>query len=262
MPNPGLSAAQICELAQEIAKCQGYTLQAGQFLNSVLADLAQTYDFDQCRGTFNFSFTGVSGPYSLPADWLRSDLNDTYYTISSVPYPMMGYTQQEYDWLVQTAGLNGFPQIYMVNLAPQGNDPAGVATMYVWPPPSGGYPVTTRYHKQMPDYTSPENSATVPWFPNQQYLITRLAGELCKITDDLRWQQFLSDKEDSGGAGDILRKYLKLANENSSVSRRVTLARQRFHRSWNALRNTKTIGWAVALLAGNLWQALEGLPWK
>lgn len=243
MPNPGLTAAQICELAQQMAKCVGYTVQAGYLLNQILADLAQQYDFDQARGTHTFNFTGVSGPYTLPSDWLRADLNDVFYTISSVPYPMIGYTRQQYDWLVQTAGLNGFPQIYMVDLSPQGNDPADAPKMYVWPPPSGGFPVTARYHKQMPDYTTPENSNSVPWFPNQQYLIQALAGNLMKITDDDRWKVFLSDAEDSGGSGDILRKYLKLANEKSATSITVKLARQRFRRSWNTLKNTKTIGW-------------------
>ena len=46
-----LQAQQIVALATQIAKVPGYTLQAGQMLNMILADLAETYDLEVARKT-------------------------------------------------------------------------------------------------------------------------------------------------------------------------------------------------------------------
>jgi hypothetical protein len=244
-----LTAAQIITLSLQIAKAPGYTAQAGQLLNVVLSDLAQTYDLDAATAIFNFSFVvdngsgNGSGPYNLPADFLRCNPDDVFYTIQGVPFPMINKSTQEYDWLVQQPGIASYPLYYATDLKGQGQNPATPAQMFVWPPASGAYPVTVRYFRQMPDYATPEGSTAIPWFQNQNYLITRLAGELMKITDDTRWNEFLSDKEDSDGAGDILRKYLKLQGDSSARPKTVRLARQRFGRNFNLLPNTKTIGW-------------------
>ena len=59
-----LTAAQIVTLATQVAKCPSYTSQAGQFLNAILQDLAQTYDFETVVKTYSFNFvlSTVSGP--------------------------------------------------------------------------------------------------------------------------------------------------------------------------------------------------------
>ena len=73
-----LTAAQIVARACEIAKVPGYTQQAGQYLNMVLSDLCQDYDFQVARRTYYFNMNpGLvaqvgssvfgSGPYNLPA---------------------------------------------------------------------------------------------------------------------------------------------------------------------------------------------------
>lgn len=58
----GLQAQQIVKLATQIAKCPGYTSQAGIYLNNCLQTLAQDYDFDVIRKTVNFNFdTSATG---------------------------------------------------------------------------------------------------------------------------------------------------------------------------------------------------------
>ena len=77
--------------------------------------------------------------------------------------------------------------------------------MLFWMPPSGAYHVTLRYYSQMSDIAnSCRPASTVPWFPDQNYLITRVAGQLMQDADDERWKAYLSDTKE-GGAGWILR---------------------------------------------------------
>lgn len=243
-----LTAAQICTLATQTAKCPGFTSQAGQLLNYILQELAQDYDFDVIRksASFNLSTSASgngyaigSGPNLMPADFLRAHRNGSFYTISGVPYPMIGCTQEEFDKFVQQAGLNSYPYMFYVDVS---TSPAG---MYVWPPTSGAYPATVRYNPQMPDITTPETSSTVPWFPNQNYLVTRLAGELMKIVNDDRVGQFLGDDDNAAplGAGTILRKYLRMKDDPETAVKTVTLDRRRFGSATDRLKNTKQIGW-------------------
>jgi hypothetical protein len=180
-----------------------------------------------------------AGPYALPTDYLRSSKDDVFYTILGVPYSLVAVEQSEYDALVQTPGTASYPYCYMVTFENQ--DTLGYPQMYVWPPSSGSYPLTVNYQAQPPDITTPETSPATPWFPDQNYLITRLAGELMKVTDDDRSSKFLGDGPD--GAQGILRRYLKLKEEGETVQKRVTLDRRFFGNGGGRLSNTKTIGW-------------------
>jgi hypothetical protein len=237
-----LTAQTICDLARQIAKCPGYTTQSGNFLNMILEELAQSFDFESIKGTFNFNLaSGSNGPYALPADWYRGIDKSIFYTISGVPYPMVNIEEDEFDNLVTTAGLNGFPIYYMTDMSQT------PPTMSVWPPASGAYPVTARYFKASPTITTPETSSSVPWFPSSSYLLTRLAGELMKITNDDRVMAFLGnadeDKDTSGSATDILRKYMKMEGDRGGKVHTVQLDRRLFGFSWDRLPNTKQIGW-------------------
>ena len=234
-----LQAQQIVALATQIAGVPGYTSQAGQLLNMILSDLCQTYDFDLARGvtTVTLGTSVGSGPYSLPADYLRAEYDDVFFTLYGVKYPLTNIDLSEFDLLVQQAGMYSYPSMYATDLSSQNATPV----MYVWPPSSGAYPLTIRDRRQMPDITTPESSTTVPWFPNQDYLVTRLAGELMKIADDERAGSFL-------GAGDIgaqgiLDRYLKLKDDSSVRADVVRLDRRRFGSSWNKVPNTKQVGW-------------------
>lgn len=239
-----LTAAQICTLAAQIAKCPGFTSQAGQFMNAVLQDLAQTYDFDINLTTTNFNFDTSasgrgyaigSGPNVMPSGFLRVALNEAFYTISGVPYVMIGQKQADFDRLVQQAGLNSYPYAFFVDMS---TTPPG---LYIWPPAAGAYATTVRYYAQPTDITTPESSSTVPWFANQNYLITRIAGELMRITNDDRLQAYLGDGPT--GAEGILRKYLMLKDDAETAVNTVTLDRRRWGSATDRLKNTKTIGW-------------------
>ena len=254
----GLTAQQICQRACEIAKVPGFTAQAGQYLNMVLSDLCQTYDFDTTKKTFQFNFNAAqinsNGQFyqNLPADYLRGIKNESFYIISGVPYPMIPVDLEEFDMLVEQAGLANFPVFYATDMSLSGvvNSPTGtggnaVPVLLAWQVPSGAYPVTVRYFSQMPDIATPETSATVPWFPNQTYLITEVTGRLMQLSDDERTDAMLSDDADRHpqGAGVILRKYLQMKDDKGTRVKTVQLDRRRFGTSFDRLRNTKTIGW-------------------
>lgn len=248
------TAAQICSLARQIAKCPKYLTQSGQLLNVILEELAQDYDFEVSRktATGNFVTTSVSGPGNqyiagcgpnpLPADFLRAERNEIIWYLQGVRYVLINFDQAQFDMQVQTAGFTSYPVNYYVDMA---DTPASVPNFYVWPPASGQYPWTCRYFPQKSDITTPETSATAPWFPNQMYLITRLAGELMRITNDDRAAAFLGDSEENGviGAGAILRKYLRMKDNPEDRVDTVKLDRRRFGKSFYNLPNTKLVGW-------------------
>jgi hypothetical protein len=234
---PGLTAQQICSLARQTAKVPGWTTQSGQLLNMILADLCQTYDFDLCMTTAAFNFTGQPGPYSLPSDFLRFRKGQGVFTIDGVPYNMIPMDIQQYDLLVLTAGMNSYPTMYAVDMA------TSPPSAYFWPPPSGAYPFTGRYQRQMPEITTPESSSTVPWFPNQDYLLRRLSGELMNIADDNRAADYLGDDPKGFGAQALLREYLKMKDNPEGRVNTVQLDRQLFGSKFMSLPNTKRIGW-------------------
>jgi hypothetical protein len=89
----------------------------------------------------------------------------------------------------------------------------------------------------MPDITTPETSSSVPWFPNTKYLITALACELMKLTNDDRYLAYKAD------ADDILMRYLKMKDDPEGRAKRVQLDRRFFGNRFNRLPNTKLIGW-------------------
>lgn len=247
-----LTAAQIVTLACQTAKAPAYTSQAGQLLNAILGDLCDTYDFEITVKTHTFTFyTGPSlgqyiagsGPNDMPSDYLRSKNNEAIFYIQGVRYVMINLSQAEFDQLTLTAGFNSYPTNFYVDIAP--TTVGGVPQLYVWPPASGAYTVTLRYYPRMADIATPETSTTVPWFPNQNYLITRLSGELMKITNDDRKDTFLGDSP-AGSVG-ILRAYLKLKDDPEGRVNTVQLDRRLFGPGFRKLPNTKLVGWTVLL---------------
>ena len=244
-----LQAQQIVSLACQIAKCPGYTTQAGQFLNNRLQSLAQDYDFDVIRKTYNFNFntsaTGLGyaagcGPNPMPSDFLRAHKKGALYMISQVPYTMVGVKQSEFDQFVQQAGNASYPSMFYVDVSPLGS--GGVANLYVWAPASGAYPATVRYNPIMPDIVTPASSTDVPWFPNSQYLIDAVASDLMGITNDDRREPGRSFSPQA--VEETLRLYLKMKDDPETAVKRVGLDPRRFgNQNWNRLPNTKRIGW-------------------
>lgn len=249
-----LSASQIVSLAVQDSAAPGYTQYAGQLLNVILQELAQTYDLDCARGTqvLNFNpgqlttatYPNVQpggGPYQMNADFLRMvDDKDCMWFLQGVPYPMVPCDLSEYDNEVQQAGIQSYPYVFATDTSTAPPNGPG-ANLLVWPPASGAYQVMFRYRRQMPDIQNPETSSTVPWFPNSQYLRTRLAGELMKLTDDTRWESFLG--ESPSGAQGILGRFLKMEGDKNDRSQGVKLDRRFFRRNFYNLKSTKTVGW-------------------
>ena len=252
-----LTAAQICAKAAGIARVPGFTAQAGDYLNVVLAELAQNYDFSSLKQTYNFNFNTSQINYlgqafqNFPAGYLRGIEKESFYLISGQPYPMIPVDQMEFDQLVQQAGVSGFPVFYTVDMSLTGTSNSlavgvpgalNVPVAVFWPVPSGGYPVTIRYYSQPADIATPASSSQVPWFPNQNYLITRVAGQLMMDADDDRWKSYLSDDQE-GGSGYLLRHYLQMQGDKSDRSQTVKLDRRRFGASYERLKVTKLLGW-------------------
>jgi hypothetical protein len=239
-----LTAAQIVTLACQIAKCPGYTSQAGQFLNTILQELCQDYDLDLAKTTYTLTFNsgGYSGagPYPLPSDFLRPKFDTvTYTTGDGVPFKMKQIDDAKFvEFLRSPAVSSGYPEWFRIN-----NDVAP-KTIEVYPPAAGSYVVLIPYQRQMPDISTPESSNTVPWFINQTWLVTRLAGELMKITGDQRLASFLGDDDNAypQGAGTILRRYLKMKDSDTGFAKTVNLD-PRFFKTGRRVKNTKLQGW-------------------
>lgn len=246
-----LSAQQICDLARQRAKCRGFETQSGEYLNVILAELCQNYDFTASQGSFNFNLTPASvpignlnaqlasGPFQLPADYLRAKEGDIYYYpigLGNYPLPLIPIDINEFDGLVQTAGFANFPVYFVTDMSQNPH------VAYVWPPASGAYPAFLRYYRQMPDIVTPETSAVEPWFPNQQYLIEELAGRLMQLTDDARAEATLGDINGNTGSRAILRRYLKMQGDKTDRSQSVKLDRRRFGKQYSALPRSKYLG--------------------
>jgi hypothetical protein len=245
-----LNAQQIVAQACEIAKVPNYTTQAGQKLNLILQELCQTYNVSAARKTTVITLstgTGVgtlgqgSGPYLLPDDYLRLAKNEAIYRIDGVPYSMINIDLQAFDNLVQQAGISNYPEMFATDTSDDAVTTWGSKVMYVWPPSGGVYQPQLRYWSLMPEIDTPELSTVVPWFPNTNYLITRLAGELMKTADDARTDTYLGDT--AAGAQGILNRYLKLHGDDESRVKTVELDRRRFGKSFSRLPQTKTLGW-------------------
>ena len=258
-----LQAQAIVSLATQMAKVAGYTAQAGQLLNMVLFELCETYDFELARATTTFNFNGTTGPYNLPANFLRCLPDDFYYVYQpGYPYFPVWADRAEYDRFIQVPQIASMPSRYMIDMAQVvvpanatgttpglAPNPDGVPQLWVWPPPSGSWPCNMTYYQSMPDIATPETSSVVPWFPCQDYLITRLAGELMKISDDDRAGAFLGDGDGKDGrtrgAQNILRSYLEMKDDKDETIQSVKLDRRHFGVFQGNLREDKVVTWGA-----------------
>jgi len=91
-----------------------------------------------------------------------------------------------------------------------------------YPPPVTSLTVTVNYFPLMPDIVTPETNTDVCWFPNQEYLILRVAAMLMRETDDERLPMFEAQAEK------VLMKFLDLADDKEGYSRTIKLSRERF----------------------------------
>lgn len=205
-----LTAQQIVTQACQIAKCPGFTSQAGQALNYILAELATNHDFWIIRKTTTINITGSSPSYSLPTDYFRA--KEVFYTVNGVPFFLNQISLEDYDSAIQNTGGASYPFSYAT-------DPNS-ALIYFFPNPVISAAVTLRYQSLPADIATPQSSSTVPWFPYSRYLVHAVATELMKITDDSRYAKFVKDGED------MLAAYKKMDNDDLGYATQVKLDRR------------------------------------
>ena len=248
-----LTAQQLVFNACAVAKGPGYVIQAGQWLNMILGDLCQTFDFEIAAKTdYGFFNPGQSaqvgnsiygsGPYNLPADFLRvKDDKSFIWTLLGVVYVPIPVDLSEFDMLVQQADIQSYPYLYATDVSlgdatQQGQVNVG-GGFYVYSPPSGNYSWQMRYFAQMPDIATPETSNAIPWFPNQGYLHTKMSAYVMGETGDPRADAWHANAEA------MLGSYLKLKDNKTNRAQMVKLDRRQFGNTFSRLRNTKVIGW-------------------
>jgi hypothetical protein len=196
------TSAQIVSLSLQIAKVPGYTSLAGQLFNMILEELWQVYDFAFSRQKTYIDLTqnmptdsyGQPFGYALPATHERT--LEVYYVVNGAPRMVTQLPIEQYDSLFQSNSGSSYAEFFCVDVSQTPH------TMLIYPMPPLATGVYVRYLPQQQAITTPETSTTVPWFPNQIYLITRLSAELMMITDDTRRNKFLDD------AAGLLNKFL------------------------------------------------------
>ena len=224
-----LTAAQIVTKACGLAKAPGFTSQGGQDLNLTLNDLVLHRDLKINRKETTIAVTAASnGPFTLATDYLRT--YDLFYTINNMPYFLFPMSQEQFDALFKDPSVANYPMWYATDLTNQATQAA--CTIRIWPQSTTALTLTHRYMINRADISSPESSSTVPWFPDQDYLIHATATRLMKLTDDGRYDKFVVDGEN------MLRTHLIMEGDEQQVVKEVRLDPQRF-RINRGIKNTK-----------------------
>ena len=239
-----LTVEQLIALACQDANCPAYLTQGGQKLNLILQELAQDYNFSTAQGWISGNFgTGVggvvnsanvvsgSGPFQLPADFLRFDFHDFFWQNGGINYFPTPLDIDEFDALVQQAGFSSYPTAYSVDMS---TSPAG---LYIWPAASAAYPYFGRYHRQQADIANPSTSSLVPWFPSQLFLLRRLTAEMMITTGDTRAGSML------GAADEALKQYIEKEDNRDTRAVTAKLDPRNFGPNWQRLPGTKQVPW-------------------
>ncbi len=231
------TAAQIVTLACQICNSPGRTAQAGQLLNMILANYAQTEDLDIIRLTTSLTI----GPqatipyfYALPSNYLR--FYDVFYQVNGEPFYLSEIPLSDLDQLYTGEGVDNFPNTFATDMSQTPQPTAGTSpSMAFYPPPATPLVVTVRYRPQTSDIATPETSSTVPWFANQLILLKELCMQLGDVVGDdrsPRWEQEVEKK---------MRKYLIMDDDKGGYSQTVKLDRRQFRNAGN-LPPSKKLG--------------------
>lgn len=224
-----ITSAQIVARACAIAKCPGFTQQGGQYLNLSLQDLVLHRDLKMNRVQETIAIQiGSNGPFSLPVDYLRT--YDLFYTVNNFPYFLFPMSQEQYDALFKDPSIANYPYAFTTDLTNQATQ--GQGQLFIFPQSTSALSMTHRYMIRRADIATPESSSTVPWFPDQDYLIHATATRLMKETDDARQADFKAQGED------MLRTHLIEDGDEQQVVKSIKLDPQRFHTN-RSLRPTK-----------------------
>jgi hypothetical protein len=228
-----LQSQQIVNLACTIAKCPGFLQQGGQFLNMTLEDLWLHRDLKINRITEFITVQANNfGPFTLPLNYLRT--YDLFFTQNNLTYFLNPISTEEYDQEFKDPSIANYPYEFMTILVDETTAIAqgSAGTLFIYPQSSGLITLTHRYMVKQPDIVTPETSAVIPWFPDQDYLITATASRLMQITDDTRREAFLAECDK------MLRIHLIMEGDEQQVVKFVRLDPRRFH-SNRTLKPTK-----------------------
>jgi hypothetical protein len=226
------TAQQIVQKACAIAKAPGFVTSAGQYLNMILADLCQTYDFDFIRETLTLQASPVPANgddslpigYSLASDHLRT--REVFYYVNGEPFYLTQMPIEKYDQLYNGPGVTNYPTMYSIR------DETTPYTIYFYEPLQIPLTIFVRYQPQMADIPTPETSTAIPWFINQRYLLKKLAADLMNDTDDARQSKYETDAEE------MLRKFLVMKDDKENYAQTIKLDRNVFRGGGN-LKATK-----------------------
>lgn len=204
-----LTAQQIVTYALQIVKAPGYTTQAGDLLNGRLSSLARRFDFDVLLKTTQFSVPAGIQQYNLPADYIRA--HELWYYIGGLPQAMRQISLPDFDRANVGTVAMSYPTMYA-------SDPStSPVTLYLYPMPNTQIGFTLRYWSQPADIVNPAGSSVVPWFPDSDYLLTAVAGDLMRITDDNRQAQYALEAQAK------LNAFLKMQGDRENYARTVKL---------------------------------------
>ena len=226
------TAQKIVQKACAIAKAPGFVTSAGEYLNMILADLCQTYDFDFIRETQVLRASPVTNTgdgalpigYPLNADHLRT--REVFYRVNGVTFYLTQIPLEKFDQLPQSTGVTNYPCNYAI-------DPSTTPyTIYFYEPLVIPLTIFIRYQPQMADISTPETSNVVPWFPNQRYLIKKLAADMMNDVDDNRQAKYEEDAEK------MLRLFLEMKDDKENYAQTIKLDRNVF-RGGGSLKATK-----------------------
>ena len=230
-----LQSQQIVNLALQIAKCPGFTSQGGMFLNMVLEDLWLHRDLKVNRITEYITVQANDyGPFTLPQNYNRT--YDLFFEQNNLPYFLNPISTQEYDAEFKDPSIANYPYEFMTILYDETTAlqqvPPSAGQLFIYPQSSGQIVLTHRYMVRQPDIATPETSTVIPWFSDQDYLITATAARLMQITDDTRRPEFLKE------AATMLGIHLIMEGDEQQVVKSVKLDPRRFHTN-RTLKPTK-----------------------
>ena len=226
------TSQKIVQKACTIAKAPGFVQSAGEYLNLILADLCETYDFDFIRETQVLQATPTTntGDGALPigfplnADHLRT--REVFYRVNGVTFYLIQMPIEEFDQLPQSTGVSNYPTNYAIDTS------TTPYTIYFYEPLVIPLTIFIRYQPLMADIATPETSSVVPWFTNQRYLIKKLAADLMNDTDDARQEKYQDDAEK------MLRLFLEMKDDKENYAQTIKLDRRVF-RGGGSLKATK-----------------------
>ncbi len=196
-----LQASQIVTLVGQITKAPGMTSQIGQCLNTVLVSLALQQDLDLVKRQATIILNTGSSPttFALPANYLRA--RKFWYPVNAAIFTMDPVSLEKLRTQYNDSSVVDYPYWFATDTNTANN------LGYVYPNPVVTLTATMIYFDTAVEIVTPETSSTVPWYPDEDYLINETARRMMRITDDLRQAQFKVDSDETQ------RRTLRLLND-------------------------------------------------